>query len=323
MRRGLLAGAALAVVAAVMLFGAAAHAQAWPDRPLRIIVPFPPGGGFDGIARPFAERLGQVLGQTVLIDNRAGAAGNIGAQAAARAVPDGYTLLFANDFLATNQPMYKAPGYDSVKDFVPISAIATVSQGIAVAPSSPAKDLKELIALSKTRRLSVATPGIGSVPHLLVELINLDGSMRLLNVPYKGSSPAVTDAMGGQVDMVLTTLPSLTPHIRSGKLRGIAVMGARRDPSLPELPTFNEAGGNLVGGDIWYALFAPTGTPEPVLRRLREATREVLGQPDLVERMRAGGYELGGSTPEALAARVRNDIDKWRRVIVEAKIPVE
>jgi tripartite-type tricarboxylate transporter receptor subunit TctC len=299
------------------------QAQSWPDKPVRIIVPFPPGGGFDGVARPFAERMGAVLGQTVLIDNRAGAAGNIGAQAAARAVPDGYTLLFANDFLATNPPMYKAPGFDPLKDFVPVSAVATVSQGIAVATSSPAKDLKDLVALSKTRPLNVGTPGIGSVPHLLTELINLEGGMRLANVPYKGSAPAVTDAIGGQVDMVLTTLPSLTPHIRAGKLRGIVVMGSKRDPSLPELPTFSEAGGSVTGGDIWYALFAPAGTPEPVLKRLREAVREVLAQNDLVERLRGVGYELGGSTPEALGQRVRSDMERWRRVIVGAKIPME
>jgi tripartite-type tricarboxylate transporter receptor subunit TctC len=210
-----------------------------------------------------------------------------------------------------------------LKDFVPVSAVATVSQGIAVAVSSPAKDLKDLVALSKARPLNVGTPGIGSVPHLLTELINLEGGMRLANVPYKGSAPAVTDAIGGQVDMVLTTLPSLTPHIRAGKLRGIAVMGSKRDPSLPDLPTFNEAGGNLTGGDIWYALFAPAGTPEPVLKRLREAVREVLAQNDLVERLRSVGYELGGSTPEALGQRVRNDMERWRRVIAGAKIPME
>jgi tripartite-type tricarboxylate transporter receptor subunit TctC len=286
-------------------------------------VPFPAGGTADILPRVVGEKLAIRFGQGVLVENRAGAAGNIGAQAAARAAPDGYTLLFANDFLATNPPMYKAPGYDSLKDFVPISAVATVSQGIAVPVASPVKDLKDLIALSKTRPLSVGTPGIASVPHLLTELINLDGTMRLTNVPYKGSAPAVTDAIGGQIDMVLTTLPSLTPHIRAGKLRGIAIMGAKRDASLPEVPTFAEAGGSAVGGDIWYALFAPAATPEAVLRRLRDATREVLAQPELVERMRAAGYELGGSTPEAMAARVRGDMEKWRRVIVGAKIPTE
>jgi tripartite-type tricarboxylate transporter receptor subunit TctC len=313
----------LFLAAVLAAFAAAAWAQSYPSRPVRLIVPFPPGGGFDGIARPFGEKLGAALGQTIVIDNRAGAAGNVGAEVAARSTADGYTLLFANDFLATNPPMLKSTSYDPLKDFVPITKVGTVATAMAVHPSVAASNLKELMALSRGKPLNFGTPGVGSVPHLVGEMLNLDGVLRLVHVPYKGSGPAITDTIGGQIEMVVTTLSSLAPHIRAGKLRGIGVIGPNRASFMPELPTFAEGGGPPINADIWYGLFAPAGTPEPVVRRLHEASMQALAQPDLLERLRKAGYEPTSSTPESLGTLLKTDLEKWRRVVSDAKIPRE
>jgi tripartite-type tricarboxylate transporter receptor subunit TctC len=304
-----------------LLSAAQAFAQVYPARPVRMIVPFPPGGGFDGIARPFSEKLASSIGQSVVVENRAGAAGNIGAEYAARAAPDGYTVLFANDFMATNPPMYASAGFDPLKDFVPISMVGTANTGLAIHPGVPAKDLKELIALSKKKAINFGTPGIGSLPHLVGEMFNLERTMQLVHVPYKGSGPAITDTMGGQIEMVMTTLSALAPHIRAGRLRGIAVLSPGRAQSMPDLPTFAEGGGPEINADIWYALFAPAGTPELALRKLHEATAGALGQPDLVERLRKAGYEPGASNAQAVSARLKTDLEKWTRVVREARIP--
>ena len=313
----------LTLAFAALLAAAGALAQDYPSRAIRVIVPFPPGGGADGAARPMAEKLAAILGQPVVLENRPGAAGNIGGEAAARAAPDGYTLLFANDFLATNPALYKSVGYDPLKDFTPIARVGTVQMVMAVPPSLPARDLKELAALSQAKPLTFGTPGVGSVPHLLGELLNLEGSIRLLHVPYKGSAPAVADAIGAQIDVVLTTMPSLAPYIRAGKLRGIAIPSARRSEILPELPTFAEAGVPGINADIWYGLFAPAATPEPVLRRLQAAAAEALAQPELTGRLRKAGYEPSSATPEAFTAQIKADLERWRRVVNDAKIPRE
>jgi tripartite-type tricarboxylate transporter receptor subunit TctC len=247
----------------------------------------------------------------------------VGAEAAARSAADGYTLMFANDFLTTNPWMYKSTAYDTLRDFTPIARAATVKLLIAVPASSTAKDFRELAALSKAKPLSFGTPGVGSAPHLLGELLNLEGAIRLLHVPYKGSAPAVADAVGGQVDVVLATMPSMAPFVRSAKLRGIAVTSDRRSDMLPEVPTLAEAGVPGIVADIWYGLFARGGTPEPVVRKLQLAAATALSQPDLVERLQKAGYELAPATPEAFAAQLRADMERWRRVIVEAKIPRE
>ena len=300
-------------VLVAMLVAATVSGQSYPSRPIRLIVPFPPGGGFDAIARPFGEKLSAILGQNLIIDNRAGASGNVGADVAAKSSPDGYTLLLANDFLATNPPMLKSTSYDPVKDFVPITKVGTVATALATHPGVPANNLKELIALSKRKPLTFGTPGVGSV---FVQDPSLPAG-------YKGSGPAITDAIGGQIDIVITTLSSLAPHIRAGRLRGIGVIGPNRASFMPELPTFREAGGPPIDAAIWYGLFAPVGTPQPALARLHEASVQALAQPDLVERLRKAGYEPASSTPEALGTLVRNDLEKWRRVVADARIPRE
>ena len=312
-----------AALLAALCAAGAALAQDYPARAIRLIVPFPPGGGMDGVGRPVAEKLAAILGQPVVLENRPGAAGNIGTEMAARAVADGYTLLVANDLLSTNPAIYKSVGFDPIKDFTPIARLGTVQMLLVVPASSPARDLKEIAAQSRVKPLSYGTPGIGSVPHFLGELLNLEGTIRILHVPYKGSGPAVADAIGGQIDCVLTTMPSLISHIRSGKLRAIAVPSSRRAEGLPDVPTFAEAGIAGIDSDIWYGLFAPSATPEPVLRRRQAATAQALAMPDLAERLKKSGYDLAPSTPEAFSAQIRADLERWRKVVADAKIPRE
>ena len=315
--------AAVLVLSPLVLSLASASAQDYPNKAIRIIVPFPPGGGMDGVARPLAEKMATLLGQPVVLENRSGASGNVGAEYMARSAADGYTLMFANDFLATNQAMYKAIGFDSLRDFTPVARAATVRMLIVVPASLAAKNFKELAALSKVKALSYGTPGVGSVPHLLGELLNLEGALQLLHVPYKGSGPAVADVIGAQIDMVLTTLPSLAPHVRSGKLRAIALTSEKRSDALPDVPTLAEVGVPGITADIWYGLFARAGTPEAALNRLRSAAAQALAQPDLIERLQKAGYELAPATPEAITAQLRADLERWRRVVNEAKIPRE
>jgi tripartite-type tricarboxylate transporter receptor subunit TctC len=312
---------ALLLVALALMFPA--HAQDYPNRPIKMVVPFPPGGGMDGVARPLAEKLAVLLGQPLVIENRPGASGNVGAEAVARTPADGYTLMFVNDFLASNPAMYKSIGYDSLRDFTPLARVATVKLLFVVHPSSPARSFRDLASLSKSKPVSLGTPGVGSAPHLLGELLNLEGALRSIHVPYKGSAPAVADAMGGQVDVVLTTLPSVTSHLRSGKLRGLAVTSERRSETFPDLPTLAESGVPGIVADIWYGLFARAGTPEPVLRRLQAATAQALAQPDLIDRLQKAGYEMSPATPEAFGAQLRADLERWRRVVNDAKIPKE
>ncbi len=312
-----------AAVAALCALAQPLHAQApaYPSKVVRMVVPFPPGGGFDGIARPYAEKLSAILGQPVVLDYRPGAGGNIGVEHAAKSTPDGHTLLVANVSMTTSPAMWKTIGYDAVNDFAPISRIGVVSSAFAINPALPAKDLKELAALSKVKPLNFASPGVGTSSHLIGEMMNIEGILSLVHIPYKGTAPAVADALGGQLDAVMVPLVSLAPHIKSGKLRGIAVSSAVRVPILPELPTFAESGYPQVQSDTWYAVFAPAGTPEAVVRRLHDATVQVLAQQDLIDRLRKTGYEPGASTPEALGALVKSEVARWNRMATVAKIP--
>jgi tripartite-type tricarboxylate transporter receptor subunit TctC len=312
-----------AAVAALCALAQPLHAQApaYPSKVVRMVVPFPPGGGFDGIARPYAEKLSAILGQPVVLDYRPGAGGNIGVEHAAKSAPDGHTLLFANVSMTTSPAMWKTIGYDAVNDFAPISRVGVVSSAFAINPALPAKDLKELAALSKVKPLNFASPGVGTSSHLIGEMMNIEGILSLVHIPYKGTAPAVADALGGQLDAVMVPLVSLAPHIKSGKLRGIAVSSAVRVPILPELPTFAESGYPQVQSDTWYAVFAPAGTPEAIVRRVHDATVQVLAQQDLIDRLRKTGYEPGSSTPEALGALVKSEVARWNRMATAAKIP--
>lgn len=298
-----------------------ALAQTFPSRPIHLVVPFPPGGGLDGIARPFSEKLSTLIGQPVIIENRPGAGGNIGTESVVRAAPDGYTLLINSENLATNPLLYKSISYDSIKDLAPIAILATIPNAIAIHPAVPARNLAELIALSKQKPLTFGTPGMGSPHHLIGEMMNLDGYMRLAHVPYKGASLAVADAIGAHIEIAITSLSTVAPHIRAGRLRGIAVLSGTRVSSMPDMPSIVDLGGVAYQSAPWYGFFAPAGTPRAVIQRLNEASVQALVQPDLIERLRSTGYEPGSSTPEAQTAQLESDMKKWQRVITGAKIP--
>lgn len=316
----------LRILGAVLaLSSAAALAQPFPSHPIKLVVPFPPGGGFDGIARPFAERLTAVLGQPVVVDNRPGAGGNIGAEQVAKAPADGYTLLFANDFLGTNPNLYKEIRYDPVKDFAPISMVGSTQMIIAVNPARvKATDARALKDESQAKGLQYGTPGVGTSPHLFGELYGFNTGTRVQHVPYRGTGAAITDTIGGQIDFALVTVPAVVPHAKTGKLRPLMVIGgSRRSPLLPDVPNITELGVQGVNHDVWYGVFAPAGTPPDVLKKLRDATATVLAQPDLIERLRVAGYEVIPSSPEVLGDRVKSDLQKWKQVVERAKITLE
>ena len=319
-RRTFVSFGTLAVAVFVASFPVFAQ-QTYPSRPIRMIVPFPPGGGFDAVARPFAEKLGYILKQSIVVDNRAGAGGNLGTAEAARAAHDGYTILFANEILGTNPIMYKLPGFDPIRDFVPIAMVATTPLVLATYPNLPAKNLAGLVALSAKDPITYGTPGIGTSPHLFGELLNLKTPLKLRHIPYRGTGPAITDAMGGQIDAVLTTASSLTQYIASGKLRGIAILSEKRSPLLPDLPTLEEAGIKGYTHDVWYALMVPAGTPRDVVLQLRDATMSAMRSPDLADRLRNAGVEPSMGDYNVVARRIKDDLQRWGNVVSGANIP--
>jgi len=300
-----------------------AWAQTWPERPIKLVVPFPPGGGADLAARTYAEKLSALLGQPVFIDNKPGASGNIGAELVTRAPSDGYTLLFANEFLATNPLMFKEIRYDSLKDFVPIAKVASNAAAIAVHPGLGVKTIQELIALGRTKNLNYASPGVGTGPHLFGQLIAMQTGAKFTNIPYKGSAPATADAVGGQVDFIISTLSPMVAHFNSGRLRGLAITGDKRSSQAPDVPTLSESG--LVGQryEVWYGVVAPAAVARPIITRLQQASAQVLRDPELVNKLRNAGYEVEPSIGDDFGAELRADIDRWVRVIRDAKIPRE
>jgi tripartite-type tricarboxylate transporter receptor subunit TctC len=300
-------------------------AQSYPARPIRIIVPFAPGGGTDIIGRAIAPRLGEALGQQVLIDNRPGAGTIIGAELAARSAPDGYTLFMGiNGTMAINPSIYKKLPYDPMKDFVPVSMLGVGPNVLVVHPSLPARSVKELIALAKAHpgRLSYASSGTGGAPHLAGELLKSMARIDLVHIPYKGAGPATIDLLAGQVQVMFAGLGAAITHIKSGKVRGIAVASAKRSVALPELPTIAES---LPGfeASTWFALFAPAGTPKDIVSRLNAELGKVMARKDVQQQLVAQGYETLTSTPEQLAAQLKRDTTLWAGVIRTAGITPE
>ena len=300
-----------------------AASQPFPDRPIKLVVPFPAGGGADMAARTYGEKLSTLLGQPVLIDNKPGASGNIGAELVTRAPADGYTLLFANEFLATNPLMFKEIRYDSLKDFVAIAKVASNAAAIAVHPGLGVKTIQELIALGRTKNLNYASPGIGTGPHLFGQLIAMQTGAKFTNIPYKGSAPATADAVGGQVDFIISTLSPMVPHFNSGRLRGLAITGDKRSPQAPDVPTLGESGLSAQRYEVWYGVVAPAAVPKPIITRLQLASAQVLRDPELLNKLRNAGYDVEPSIGDEFGAELRADIDRWVRVIRDAKIPRE
>lgn len=305
--------AALALVTATSAF-----AQAWPAKPIRVIVPFPPGGGLDIFARITAPRLQENLGQQIVVENRSGAGGMVGADAVAKAAPDGYTLLFASSAEITiSQHLYPKMAYDAIKDFAPVSYAAHAAMLFSVHPSLPAKTLAEVIALARARpgQLSFASAGTGGIQHLAGEILKTAAKIDIVHIPYKGAGPAVIDMVGGQVQMGFTALPSSIQHARSGRLRPIAVTSATRSAVAPELPTFTELGYPQLDLVVWYAALFPAHTPPEIVARMSAEINRAVNSPDVKAKLLEQGVESVGTTPEQLAKFMAAESARYGKII--------
>jgi tripartite-type tricarboxylate transporter receptor subunit TctC len=312
------------VLAGLLLFSAAAFAQDYPNRPIRLIVTVPPGGAADFIARLVGGKLSESLGQPVLVENRGGAGGTIAADAVAKAAPDGYTLL--QNSITTHgvgPHLYSKLPYDPVKDFAPVSGLALLPLVMAVNAEVPAKNISELLALSKSQNLNFASSGNGGAPHMAAELFKSVTGAPITHVPYKGSGPAVADLVGGRVQIMFDAPPSLIAHIRSGKLRVLAAASESRNRLLPEAPTFAELGYPKVAVSLWYGLLAPAGTPAPVIGKLNAEVSKALQSAEVRERLVAQGAEPMPGTAQAFAAFMQAESAKWAPVVKQAGVKLD
>ncbi len=306
-----------AVLGFALFMAQSLFAQSYPSRPVRLICPYPPGGATDIIARAIAIELSKELGQPVVVDNRPGAGGRVGAEMVAHATPDGYTILLSGISAALGPLLYSKMNYDAVKDFTPIAALASFSNVLVVNPGVKAESVKELITLAKAApgKLNFASSGNGATTHLSGELFKYLAGVDMQHVPYKGSAPAITDLIGGQVQMMFDNIPSALPHVRAGKLRALAVTGARREAELPDVPTMAEAGvpGYESGG--WFGLAVPAGTPREIVSKLNEAADKGTRSPEFVKRMTGLGYGVLGGKPELMSERISANAKYWSPVI--------
>jgi tripartite-type tricarboxylate transporter receptor subunit TctC len=317
----------LKIFAIAALVGAAcvAHAQEWPTKPVRWIVPYPPGGGTDVIARIMQSRMSEGLGQPIVIENRGGAGGAVGTEAAARAAPDGYTFLFTLSSHTINPLLYKL-NYNVERDFVSVSLIVSVPQLIAANPNAPVKSMQDLVAQAKAQpgQLAFASVGNGTPSHIAGELLMLKTGIHLVHVPYKGGGPAVIDTIGGQVPLLFVTAPAAMSHVRAGKLRPLAVTTLKRSPGAPEIPTVAEAL-NLPDYEVdsWYAMFAPAKTPPAIVARMQKEVARAVQLPDIRQKLIEQGGDPVGGTSEDLDRVVKGELRKWAEVIRDAKIKLD
>ena len=305
---------------------AQAFAQGYPAKPLKMIIPYPPGGGNDTLGRLFAAKLGDRLGQPVVVENRPGAGTIIGTEAAAKSPPDGYTILLSSIATHALSPnLYSKVPYDPVRDFAPITLLGIAPTVLVVPADLPAKDLAELVAAAKAKPggLAYASGGNGTPPHINGEVFKSVAGVDLLHVPYKGGGPALVDLMAGRVQVMLDTAASAMPHVRSGKLRALAITGDKRSPEYPDIPTFAEAGLPGYDTNAWYSMHAPAGTPPEVVRRLNAELVASLKDPDVQARFKQLTTEPVGNTPEEFAAFVKAELDKYARVIKSAGIRLD
>jgi tripartite-type tricarboxylate transporter receptor subunit TctC len=314
-----------ACLAAVVAAGAS-YAQTYPDGNVRVIVPYPAGGPTDVMARLVSQKLSDALGQQFYVENHAGASGTIGTAAVAAAPADGRTILFATpDFLL--QPIVKAkPPYDAVKNFAPVALVASAAEMIAVNPSVPAKNLQELVALVKANpgKHQYATPGVGSPPHLEGEWIyKITYGLDVVHVPFQGAAPAVTSTIAGHTSIIHMTTPALTPHVKDGKLRPIAVTSSKRSSALPDVPTLAESGLPGIEAEFIMLVVAPTATPKHVIELLNGQIVRILKLPDVKERLATLGFDPVGSTPDELAAKIKSETDKWSKVVRQTNIKID
>jgi tripartite-type tricarboxylate transporter receptor subunit TctC len=308
-----------------LLLSGAAAAQDWPAKPVRFIVPYPPGGGTDVIARIVQPRLSEALGQTIVIENRGGAGGAVGTEAAAKAAPDGYTFLFTLSSHTINPLLYKL-SYDVERDFAPVTLIVSVPQLVAANPAAPLKSMQDVVAMAKSHpgKLHYASVGAGTPSHIAGELLKLKAGIDIVHVPYRGGGPAVADTLGGQVWLLFVTMPAAISQVRAGKLRGLAVTTHKRNPGAPEIPTVAEAL-NIPDYEVdsWYAMFAPAKTPPAIVARMQREVARVIQLPEVKQKLLEQGGDTVGSSPEALERVVKGELKKWADLIRDAKIKLE
>ena len=320
----LLAPAAL-LAAATLASPCVALAQAYPTKTITIVVPTAAGGGNDAMARTIAQKLGPLLGQTIIVDNRAGANGSIASEFVARAAPDGHTLMLG--YIATHamNPALQKLRYDPVADFEPIGLVGYSPTLMVAYAGVPVKDVKDLIAQLKAKpdKYTYASAGNGTAPHYAAELFKLNAGVVMLGVPYKGAAPAVSDTIGGQTQFMFPSLFTALPHVKSGKLKALAVAGPKRSPLLPDVPTLKEAGVDGVDVQQWYAFFAPAKTPKPVIEKLNKALNQVLADPEIIKRIEDHGADVETSTPEQLGTLVKSELAKWKGVVQRAKLTAD
>ncbi|ARP99168.1 Bug family tripartite tricarboxylate transporter substrate binding protein [Pseudorhodoplanes sinuspersici] len=313
----------LRIAAIFIALTSLAHAQDFPTKPIKLIVPFPPGGPNDIIARVVAAKMQELIGQPIVIDNRGGAGGVIGTDAVAKAEPDGHTIAITSaGALAISKSLQQKVPYDSLKDLKPVTLVAKVPELLVVANNVPASTMKELLELAKSKpgKLNFASTGPGSMPHLAGELFKITAGIDIVHVPYKGAAPAVNDIIGQQVEMVFLDIPVLLPQVRSGKVKPIAIGSRERVPSLPEVPTTGEVGLPQIEAENWYGMVVPAATPPAVVAKLHKATVDALKAAEVKDKLAGQGAILVGNTPEEFAAYIQSEIDKWGKVAKAANI---
>ena len=308
---------------ALSMIGGIAHAQAWPQKPIRLLVGFAPGGGTDIVARTLGQRMSELLGQPVVVENRAGASGTIAAELVAKAAPDGYTLLAGHSNSNAIAPfVLKSVPYDAATDFTAITYIGYVPNVLVVYPGLPAKSVPELVALAKSKpgELTYASSGVGSTQHLAGALFAKLTDTRINHVPYKGSGQAVVDLIAGQVNMNFDTMPPVLEHIKAGKLRALAISTPQRLPQLPDVPTFTEVG--ILGFDVtnWYAIMGPKGMPADVVAKINDAVQKSMTDPALRPKLEAQGVQFGSGTPDTFTAFIRSELGKYEKLVKELNV---
>lgn len=313
------------LVALLLACFASIAAAQYPNRPIKLVVPFPPAGATDVVGRLIAGKLSERLGQSVVVDNKPGAGGTIGSDLVAKSAPDGYTLLIATSSTHSIGPTLQKLAYDPIRDFAPITHVANVPNVLVVSPTLPVSTVQELVALAKAKpgQLNFASSGVGTIVHLNAELFKMISGTDIVHVPYKGTALSIPDVASGNIAMLFDSLASVMPHIRSGKVRPIAVNAAKRQALLPDVPTLAEAGMPQFDRYTWFGMFAPAGTPPEVVTRLQREVAATLQAPDLLERFASIGAEPVGSTPAEFVERIRSDAKRWAEVIRAANVKVQ
>jgi tripartite-type tricarboxylate transporter receptor subunit TctC len=307
----------------LLVLATAVAAQDYPSRTVRIVVPFPPGGAPDLVGRTLANRLQERLGQPFVVENRTGAGGNIAAEAVAHAAPDGYTLLAPSDGpLVINPHIYEKINFDTLRDFAPVSLVASVGLALMACPKLPVSTLEDVIALARARKVSYASSGFGSSQHMVAEMLKSSADIELVHVPYKGFGQAVIDAVACNVDLIFGAISTGIPHVRSGKLKAIAVTTPKRHPGLPDTPTFGEAGHRAVAIEAYMGLLAPAGTPQAIVDKLHREVVAILQEKETVQRLSGAGLDIVGSSPAQFAARLRLDHERFGKIArsLDAKV---